>query len=77
MTGFTPKRFSTGCFICSASIALENCKTDECGNAVHEDCYVRKTVARFRMADVIRPSENWLSSTLARFQLRLREADHY
>jgi|HubBroStandDraft_6_1064221.scaffolds.fasta_scaffold25895_6 hypothetical protein len=28
------------CFICKESVNLEECKTDEHGRAVHEDCYV-------------------------------------
>jgi hypothetical protein len=27
------------CGLCAKSIALENCKIDENGRAVHEDCY--------------------------------------
>jgi len=51
------------CGICAGSIPLETCKTDERGNAVHEDCYARITISRFRMADG-HPgtSGNWISS---------------
>ncbi len=40
------------CCICAASIPLENSKTDESGEAVHEHCYVRQTISRFRAAGV-------------------------
>jgi ribosome-binding protein aMBF1 (putative translation factor) len=33
------------CWICGTTIALEDCKVDESGLAVHENCYVAK-VAR-------------------------------
>jgi hypothetical protein len=28
------------CFICNEPVSLETTKTDEAGNAVHEECYV-------------------------------------
>jgi hypothetical protein len=28
------------CFVCGGSVNLEDSKTDECGRAVHENCYV-------------------------------------
>lgn len=31
-----------GCCICNSPVLLETCKTDEYGQAVHEECYVRK-----------------------------------
>ena len=30
------------CAICNKPVELERCKTDEAGDAVHEDCYVSK-----------------------------------
>ena len=30
------------CAICDETVELERCKTDEDGDAVHEDCYVSK-----------------------------------
>ena len=30
------------CWICGKSVSLENCKIDEHGSAVHEECYVAK-----------------------------------
>ena len=38
---------TTRCFICGCSVTLEWSKTDEGGNAVHERCYVHKTLAEF------------------------------
>ncbi|GEM_PF-2695738 len=50
MTGSTehlsPKDLT--CSVCARPIALETAKTDETGKAVHEECYVRKTISRFR-----------------------------
>ena len=31
------------CSLCSKVVELENCKTDERGRPVHEDCYVART----------------------------------
>ena len=39
------KEPTTRCFICGSSVTLEWSKTDERGKAVHELCYVDKTVA--------------------------------
>jgi len=33
---------SPACWICGNPVALEECKTDEDGQAVHELCYVEK-----------------------------------
>jgi hypothetical protein len=30
------------CSICGNAVSLENCKIDEYGQAVHENCYVAK-----------------------------------
>jgi hypothetical protein len=30
------------CAICKSDVNLEQCKVDEYGQAVHEDCYIRK-----------------------------------
>jgi hypothetical protein len=30
------------CWICGKAVTLEDCKVDEYGMAVHEDCYVAK-----------------------------------
>ena len=77
MTGSAPRRAAVVCFICSGFIPLETSKTDERGNAVHEDCYVHRTIEKFRTAAPLHLSEGWLSAILLQFQLRLREADNY
>jgi hypothetical protein len=63
------------CCICAGPIPLETSKTDERGKAVHEECYVRKTISRFRKANLAHLRENWLSSRAGRFQLRHRVTD--
>lgn len=30
------------CDVCGRAVSLEYCKTDERGDAVHEECYLRK-----------------------------------
>jgi hypothetical protein len=30
------------CDVCGRTVSLEYCKTDERGDAVHEECYLRK-----------------------------------
>jgi hypothetical protein len=30
------------CNVCGRAVSLEYCKTDENGDAVHEECYLRK-----------------------------------
>jgi hypothetical protein len=42
---FRPHPDLACCAICNEPVELERCKTDEDGDAVHEDCYVSK-VAR-------------------------------
>jgi hypothetical protein len=34
------------CWICAKPIPLEDCKTDDDGHPVHEDCYCEQTVER-------------------------------
>ena len=36
------------CWMCGKPVSLEGCKVDECGNTVHEDCYVAKLAPRKR-----------------------------
>ena len=36
------------CSICARRVNLETSKTNEWGEAVHEHCYVRKTIAMLR-----------------------------
>ncbi len=54
---------SNVCVICAGPIRLETSKTDERGRAVHEDCYVHRTISRFRVANGNpATSGNWTSS---------------
>jgi hypothetical protein len=62
---------SLACCICAEPVALEISKTDERGSAVHEECYVRKTIRKFKLDDPLRPPEDWLSSISAQFYLML------
>lgn len=50
MTGSTRQVLQEGidCHICSRPISLENATTDESGDSVHEECYVRQTISKFR-----------------------------
>jgi LSD1 subclass zinc finger protein len=41
----TPPASKTRCSICGNTVALEASKTDEQGSAVHEECYVGRTIA--------------------------------
>lgn len=45
------KEPTTLCSICGWSVTLELSKTDERGQAVHESCYVRRTLSEFRKPD--------------------------
>ena len=63
------------CCICAGPIPLETSKTDERGKAVHEECYVRKTISRFGTARAVHFPANWLSSIVVRFQLRFGVTD--
>jgi hypothetical protein len=48
-------RRSVLCSICARQVNLETSKTDEGGRAVHEDCYVRRTIAAFRTSKELTP----------------------
>jgi len=37
----TQAQFTPVCPLCRKPVVLETAKTDERGNAVHEDCYIR------------------------------------
>lgn len=50
------------CRICSSSVPLETCNTDEHGRAVHEGCYVSTTISKFRMGRDGYLLEDWLGS---------------
>ena len=39
-----PHYFVPPCLICGTQVSLETCKVDECGQAVHEECYVGQLV---------------------------------
>lgn len=53
------------CAICARSVTLELSKTDENGKAVHEDCYVRMTIASLEMpAEEERAPRGWASALL-------------
>lgn len=55
-------RQSIVCCVCTRPISLETSKTDEQGKAVHESCYVRKTISRFRRGHPVYIPEHRLSS---------------
>ncbi len=69
-------QWGIACCICSGPVPLETSKTDERGKAVHEECYVRKTIARRRTVYAIQLVKNRLSSMAVRFQLRPRVTDN-
>lgn len=48
------KEPSSRCSICGRQVTLELSKTDEVGQAVHEFCYVRSTLATLRSAEAQR-----------------------
>ena len=52
------KEPTTRCSICGWSVTLELSKTDEEGMAVHEFCYVRRTLSKFRKP-IDEPSQSW------------------
>jgi len=52
---FAPHQRGILCCICAEEIPLEISKTNERGEAVHGECYVRRTVSELRLP------ENWLS----------------
>ena len=62
------KKPTTSCSICGWSITLELSKTDEGGKAVHECCYVRKTLSKFRKS-IDEQSENGRSRRLILYSL--------
>jgi hypothetical protein len=68
MTGSTLywSQRSIVCCICAEPIRLEISNTDERGKSVHEECYVHKTISRFRTGSAVQLAENWLSSLVVR-----------
>lgn len=59
----SPLRQTYFCWLCSQPIDLETCKTDECGQAVHEDCYVLKMALANASTRVM---ETWHNSSHTR-----------
>jgi hypothetical protein len=49
---------TTRCSICGNFVALETSNTDEQGSAVHEECYVGRTVALFAAQQAQRAQES-------------------
>jgi hypothetical protein len=47
----SPRKDTETCWICGADILLEECKIDEHGRAVHEQCYT----ARIHLKDATTP----------------------
>jgi hypothetical protein len=58
MTGSA--HYASFCSICNSPVSLETCNTDERGSPVHEQCYVRKTIARLRTGTAVDFSVNML-----------------
>jgi hypothetical protein len=69
-------RQSVVCCICAVPLPLETSKTDEHGTSVHEECYVRKTISRFRTDSTVQVSKNWARSIFVRFQRRFHVVDN-
>lgn len=63
-----PSRHSVVCSICSVPLPLETSKTDEDGNGVHEECYVRKTVSGSKPANTLQLPANWFELIMARLR---------
>ena len=75
MTGYA--RDALVCCVCTIPIPLETSKTDEHGLAVHEECYVRKTISQFQRGSAIHLLADWFGSITVRFNLRLGVTDNY
>jgi hypothetical protein len=41
------------CWICGKPVSLENCKVDEHGLAVHEECYLAKVASKSKKSQGI------------------------
>jgi hypothetical protein len=59
------KESTTRCSICDRSVTLELSKTDEGGKAVHELCYVRRTLSKFRQP-IDEPPQSWVLTPIDR-----------
>ncbi len=75
MTGYA--RDALVCCVCTIPIPLETSKTDEHGKAVHEECYVRKTISQFKRGRAIHLLGDWFGSISVRFNPRLGVTDNY
>jgi hypothetical protein len=64
------------CTVCTRPISLETSKTNENGKAVHEECYVRKTISQFRRGSRIHLLADWFGSIGARFHISHGVTDH-
>ena len=53
---------TTRCSICGNFVALETSNTDEQGSAVHEECYVGRTVALFAAQQAAQRAQESASS---------------
>jgi hypothetical protein len=51
------KEPTTRCSICGRNVTLELSKTDDAGKAVHEWCYVLKTLSKYKTSD--ETTESW------------------
>lgn len=67
-----PRRHSIVCSICSIPLPLETSKTDEDGNGVHEECYVRRTISKSKAANTMQLPANWFNSIRVRLFPRKR-----
>lgn len=63
-----PSRHSVVCSICSVPLPLETSKTDEEGNGVHEECYVRRTISESKATYLVRHPANWFEAIMARLR---------
>ncbi len=41
------------CCICAGPVPLETSKTDPYGKAVHEECYARQMISKFRKGEAV------------------------
>ena len=61
LSNFAPaSKWVPTCALCNNPIKLEKCKTDECGKAVHEECYIRKVIQLKRPNQTIVQLPNFL-----------------
>jgi hypothetical protein len=55
-------RFLAICSICRQAVSLEYCKTDEAGNAVHEECYIAQLGEKSGRSEINQEIRNVLST---------------